>query len=372
MAAPYTLFKRNDSGVYYVRFRDRAGRRMTAQSTGCTRKRDAEEWAAAQFRSNGYDRPQKRMSFASYAADWWIPEKCPYIRQRRTEGKSLSSGYVTANRGLLENYILPEFGSMKLDAITRADIEDWKVKLFESGSLAAATVNHALKVLKLMMKEAYRREVIPGNPADLVRNVSGPAKERTALSLNQARALFAERNAWRDLRHYALNLAAFSTGARLGELQALQWQHVHEDYIAITQSWDRQQKRFKEPKWDSRRVIPIPAFTRAILDELRVVSPYTADDDLVFYTANRGSPMDPHEVNKQLRAAMATAELDIDFTFHGWRHTYVSLLRTTVDDTKLMMLTRHKSEALVDRYTHMAIEHFDDVRQSQADWLASG
>jgi integrase len=367
MPAPYTLFKRGKT--WYVQFRDAAGNRTTAKSTGCARKDDAQDWAAEEFRKHGYNKPSKRITFAEYAENWWVPGKCPYTRRRRAEGKELSAGYVAANRGLLQTHIIPEFGKRRLDEITRAQIEDWKVKLFETSGRAAETVNHALKVLKLMLREAYRREIIRGNPGDLVGAVSGPSKERVALTLKQARTLLGDRKHWPDFRHYVLNLTAFTTGARLGELQALQWQNVHEDYIAIVQSWDRRTKTFKEPKWGSNRVVPIPDYTRKAMDELRRSTGHGKPSDLVFPSAN-GTPMDPHEVNKKLRDGVASAKIKVDFTFHGWRHTYVSLLRTAVDDTKLMMLTRHKSQALVERYTHQQIEHFSDVRDIQNDWLS--
>ncbi len=172
-----------------------------------------------------------------------------YVRRRRAEGMKLSDGYIAANHGLLKNHILPAFENRRLDAITRAQIEDWKLDLFENSGLSAETVNHALKVLKIMMREAYRREIIRGNPA--AGQVSGPAKVRIVLTLEQAQAAFEKREHWADLRHYALNLTAFTTGARMGELQALKWQHVHEGYISIVQAWDRRLKTTKDPKWNS-------------------------------------------------------------------------------------------------------------------------
>lgn len=189
------------------------------------------------------------------------------------------------------------------------------------------------------MREAYRREIIKGNPADLVSQVSGPAKERVALTLPQARAVFESHENWADLRHYGINLTAFTTGARMGELQGLEWQHVHDDYISIVQAWDRRLKQVKDPKWNSRRVIPIRHYTKAVLDELRSMSPYSSPEDFVFYTANRESPMDPHEINQKLKSALKAAKVKgVDFTFHGWRHTYVSLLRTEVDETTVRLL----------------------------------
>ena len=367
MAAPYTLFRRG--AYFYVQFRDASGKRLGPRSTGKKLKREAEAWAAEQFRKNAYTQPRGRLTFARYAESWWKPKECAYIRRRRAEGRTLSEGYVAACRGLLENHILPYFRDVRLDKISRGQIEDWKVKLFEESGRAAETVNHALMVLKIMLREAYRRETIPGNPADLVSGVSGPKKVRTALTLEHARLVFENRSRWPDLRHFALNLLGFTTGARLGELQALKWRNAAHDHITIVEAWDRRLKEYKAPKWDSKRVVPIPRYTQAVLREWRHISPFAEETDLVFPSIHGDRPVNPHEVNRVLRHVVKDVGLDTDFTFHGWRHTYVTLLRTTVDDTKLRMLTRHRSEELVDRYTHLDVDRFKDVTAAQDEWL---
>lgn len=140
MPAPYRLFKRSNSPYWYVQFRDADGSRTTAKSSGERLKKDAEDWAAEQFRTHGYQKPPKRIKFGEYAEDWWKPDKCRYVRRRRAEGMNLSDGYIAAARGLLENHILPTFKNRTLASISRSQIEDWKLDLFENSGLAPQTV----------------------------------------------------------------------------------------------------------------------------------------------------------------------------------------------------------------------------------------
>ena len=368
MAEPFTLFKRNE--VYYARFRNADGTRTAPRSTGCKRKKDAQSWATEQLKQERLSKPSGKKTFAEYAEPWWDNDTCFYVRRRRSEGHELSETYLAANRGLVKNHLVPTFGKTPLEKITRKSIEAWKIKLFESKKISAATINHALKVLKLMLQEAYRDEIIVGNPAGLVSQVKGNSEERVSLTLEEAQKVLIDPEKWRDFRHYVLNLVAFTTGARLGELQALTWQYVFETYIRIEHGWERKTKTLKDPKWRSVRSIPIPRYTSERLTELKKQTPYGEPTDFVFATANRNTPLEAHEVNNHLKAVLKAAEISKKFTFHGWRHTYVTLLRTNVDDITLRHLTRHKSDAMVERYTHLDGATLTKVTQAQKEWFA--
>jgi len=256
---PYNIYKRLTTNkgkfIYYVQFYDEAGNRMTARSSGQTNKGAAENWAIELLRK-GIILSEKNITFVQYAQDWWIWEKCQYVKGRLTRGASLSRAYVDTMRSYLIKHILPTFGGKKLNKITTKMIESWLMDLREKpGRLGVPlnhiTVNHCLKCLKVMLKEAKRLGYLHTNPAEEIRRLSEKPKGRSILRIDEVKELFLDDNIDRvwdgDLFHYTLNLTTASTGMRMGEIQALMVQNVHEGHISILYSWDRKYG-LKEPK----------------------------------------------------------------------------------------------------------------------------
>ena len=86
MYKQYTLFKRPSKKygyVWYCRFRDENGNRLTAVSTNQTSKGAAENWTIQQL-ANGMVR--KDIRFATYAQAFWNYDKCTYIQGKLARG----------------------------------------------------------------------------------------------------------------------------------------------------------------------------------------------------------------------------------------------------------------------------------------------
>jgi hypothetical protein len=49
-------------------------------------------------------------TFASWARDWRVPGRCPYVTEKEANGFTISPRYVELRRAYLDNYLLPEFG----------------------------------------------------------------------------------------------------------------------------------------------------------------------------------------------------------------------------------------------------------------------
>ncbi len=287
---PYNLYKRattrNNKYIYYCQFYDESGNRMTAMSTGQTSKTAAEIWAIEQLKK-GIITTNKNITFAQYAQDWWLWEKCKYVKGKRVRGSDISRDYVDSMRSYLQNHILLEFGNKKLQKITTKMIENWILKLREKPSkfgqfLTATTVNHCLKTFKIMLKEAKRLGYLQNDPAESVKRLKETPKTRDIFTINEIRELFTDDNikkVWDgDLVHFCLNLLSASTGMRMGEIQALMIKHLHKNYVGIFHGWSRKYG-LKNPKWRSEREIPIPSKTSAYLQELISISPYRDADD---------------------------------------------------------------------------------------------
>jgi integrase len=257
---PFHLYKRPTKKpgkyIYYVQFFDEAGNRMTARSTGQTSKAAAETWAVEELKK-GLVKTQRNILFSQYAEDWWIWDKCSYIKGRIARGATLSRSYTDSMRTYLTLHILPYFGNKKLQNITPKMIEDWIMKLREKPGktgdpLSHTTVNHCLTCLKIMLKEAVRLDYIYKSPAASITQLRESPKEKSILTVDEVMELFREDEIDRiwegDIRHYTINILAASTGMRMGEIQALMRQFVHDNYIGVflhLGSQIRPQKRSK-------------------------------------------------------------------------------------------------------------------------------
>ena len=67
-------------------------------------------------------------------------------------------------------------------------------------------------------------------------------------------------------------------------------------------------KTVKDPKWNSKRVIPIPDYTRAVLDELKVETNFRGTS--VIQEALKDGWLEPHQVQNKPLAQALSLELD--------------------------------------------------------------
>ena len=65
-------------------------------------------------------------------------------------------------------------------------------------------------------------------------------KNRGMLTLSEIKELFSDISLWSDNYFiYTMNLLAVSTGMRLGEIQALRVENIHDEYIHVCYSYER-------------------------------------------------------------------------------------------------------------------------------------
>ena len=374
MHRPYTMFKRKmtHGAIFYVMFRDYQGKRMTAVSSKQTSRAAAESWALAQIEGGKVPASSAgNITLKQFSANFFVWDKCDYIKRRLAEGKSIGRTYAEGRRQYIVKFILPTFGKMKLSEITRPAVEKWRMKLLDDG-LAAGTVNSILTVLKLMLREARDADLIPRNPAEAVGMFKAKPADRGILTNTEVKKLFDEKRIGKlwagDRRMFTVHLVLASTGLRLGELQALQIGDVQTDHIAVVHAWERK-AGLKAPKWDSARVVPLPAKTALHLREIIEASRFKDDPaSLVFYGRTAHTPMAQSFISAALHNALAAMKIPEaerrrrGIVVHSWRRWFNTMLRSGgVEDSKIRALTGHKSPAMTDRYTSFGDEHFKDA-----------
>ena len=280
--------------------------------------------------------------------------------------------------------MLPYFGEKRLSAITVKTIEQWKLSLLEKQTrfkkpMSATSVNHVLRTLKTMYKEAVRISDLSYDPTDAVRFLKENRKEKSFPTIQEIHQLFDKskiQENWNgDLKHYTMNLLAACTGMRLGACQALQNQYVFDGYVQVEHSWARKYG-LTDPKGKSKRCVPIPSKTLCCLKELIEISPYQESDDFIFWGVSGKKPVDQKTISEILYEVFEkigiTEEQRIErnISFHSWRHFFNSYFRTKIPDVKLMKLTGHKSLKMTDHYTHFQLEDFKDVVEIQEDFFS--
>lgn len=375
-AGPYQIVLRKGPDrkpMFYARFRSEDGSLIPWQSTGCTSKTAARAWAA-QKSKRGEGVIRRRFIFSGFAEGWWT-ENHDYVQGRIARGHRLTATYLVVMRGHLQNHVLPCFRDRRLAQITPRQIEEWLLAL-RRGKLSPSTINHALRCLKVMLKEATRQGVIARDPSAFITGLAERPAERGILTALEIRALFDEKRfekVWAgDRKHFTLNLTAASTGLRMGELQALAVGAVYSDYLTVSQSWERRTGLKQGTKTGAGRLVPLPKRTSAQLAALIESSPYQEPGDLVFWGTDRQTPLSPRIILKGLYSALGRIGITSQereerrLTFHSHRHFLNTLLRTArVPDPLVQRVTGHRTQEMTEHYSHFALEDFGEVVKVQ-------
>ena len=293
--------------------------------------------------------PEKELLFSAYAENWWVWDKCDYVKAkllRSEEGKpQISKGYARDRRKDLMNYILPEFGNSRLSNISSARVEKWLFKLTETTTLAHATINHILSCLRIMLSEAKRFGYIHHNPCDSVKSLALNKKARGILTIDEVKKLFsgnALEEIWGgDLLHYTINMLAATTGLRRGSSMAIREENYFGNYIHIEHSYG--DFGLGPTKTRDKIDVPVPK------DDIRYA----------LYAALEKIGIKEEERKER------------NIVFHSWRHFFNTYCRRlNIPDPKIQKVTVHKTIGMLDNYTHFEVEDFEEVMKAQEMLLA--
>ena len=313
-------------------------------------RRLREEWRA-EIRAGANQEELERMTFRAYA-NGWLDGRLPRVKD------STSEWYAS----VLDLHVLPTFGDLYLDVITKRDIERWQ----KESSLQArpATANGWLAVVKMIMGEAsvdYRFR----DPSVRVKPLPTHDIEprRFALTvLETSRLLTVVREQWPE--HYPLLLLLTLTGMRWGEATALKWSDIDEEEGGIRVVKAHRRGRVSTTKTGRSRVYPLhEIFSEALkahrgrlvaaqhpgLREGWVFAVRSARDK------EKASLPTPKSWSKLLPKWLAAAEITKHITPHSLRRTDVDLLRLAkVDLVVRQSLVGHATVAMTDHYSTVA------------------
>lgn len=347
----------------YVGLDDAGRRRYLAETVRGTR-REAEQRLAQLISAadSGRIGPTTKATLAELVDAWW--DACTGHLSPHTR-----IGY----RGMLDRYVLPMFGSRRLDKLKPLELERWYARLV-AGDVSASrrplsplTVRKVHTMLSGILSTAVRWGWLTTSPLERVRaprarlkQVSAPEPEEIALAL-EAAAEFDEE------LHAFLRLSA-ALGTRRGETAALHWcdvdlengeVHVHRALAPVEA--DRKQVLEKGTKTHANARLAIDEETVAVLRRFRSVAVQIAlscgvpfDDDGYVFSADpaRRRPRHPDHFGKQwerLRKKLGMEHVRL----HDWRHFQgTELAAAGVPMTVVRDRLRHSNIRTTSMYAH--------------------
>ncbi|MGD0727051.1 MAG: site-specific integrase [Spirochaetia bacterium] len=315
--------------------------------------------------------PAARRTLRDYSADFFIWDRCPRVRELLDEGKSITRRHCYNQRLLLDKHIFKDpIAKRPIGEITRADILSFRGRLARKAPDHLTTANKVLGILKLILRRASFLEDIARDPTAGVGNLKETRKEAGVFTAEELKSLFPliGLGPWRNLQEKNVFLVAASMGLRRGEILALRWRHIDFDreLAHIDEAW-KSRDETGTPKWDKKRVVPLPEVTAAALREFweRRPAQLAGADCLVFCYID-GSRLGATWWTKVFAGAMKKVKLQergkekvgIDARArgikpHSFRHTVATLRRDAGEDpAKIRAALGWTNERTQDGYTH--------------------
>jgi integrase len=240
---------------------------------------------------------------------------------------------------LLAKHILPALGHLTVGDIDHKDIERLHVDMGKTPRRANYVVATVRGLLNFAIKHGLRPAA--SNPARGIKFYREHARERFLSEAEIGAAADAIERAETDgkigpFAAAGLRLALF-TGARSGEITAIQWDHI---------DWPRRLVRLPDSKTNEPRTIHLSDAALEVLKTVHRVGPY------VIAGAMPGEPF--KNLSRSWIVARAYAGLG-DVRLHDLRHSYASLAAGRGVPLQMIgKLLGHKVTATTARYAHLA------------------
>jgi len=333
------------------------------------RRRSLLRWRSA----NISNRPTKTVS---ELADEW--------QQKRVDCATFTRGTLMQHRNHIEHFIKPELGSIRVDAVTISIVEKAAAAWAERPRMSPKTSNKVLTTLTGIFAMAKRYDLRRDNPAQDALRLKVATKDDHGSSVvpdmvytkDEIGKLIEATEP--GSRESSLVMTLAFTGLRIGELLALDWDHVDlkegklSVRFSLADSDSNEEPLFQVPKTpESKRTIPLP---QELVTQLRLwrMCCQRSERKLVFAT-EEGQPYSRKAMTLILTRVINKAGVK-RLTPHGFRHTFASLLLADkVPIPEVSHLMGHKNpQVTLTVYSHFVRQETGAVQNLAASILGSG
>ncbi|MCB1099534.1 MAG: tyrosine-type recombinase/integrase [Verrucomicrobiae bacterium] len=248
---------------------------------------------------------------------------------------------------------LGENRNRPIETITETDVLKFRKSLL--GNESEATINHAIKTLRMAFHTARRRGLISDNPVEDIKPLKTQPSNRRPITVDELSKILAVADAeWRSLI-----LFGFYTGQRLGDLALLQWTDIDLDAGEIRLFTRKTKRAMKCPistrlrehllSFDERIGAIHPRAYEIVTREGRTGTLSRQFYDLMTdanFVPARSRKKIPHRANNKRGLS--------PISFHSLRHTATSLLKNAgVSSSVVEELIGHDSSEINRIYTHI-------------------
>ena len=368
------ITKKDGSIVYranvYLGVDKVTGKDVKTSITGRTKKEVKQKTKEAEitFLQNGSTRFQASniTTYKELASLWWESYK-----------HTVKPNTQLNVRRLLDNHILPLFGSYKLDKLTTPLIQNIVNKLAdktnkgEEGAFLYYDSLHALN--KRILQYGVVMQAIPFNPAReviLPRNTQKAKREKIKHFDNHELKKFLDYldslnlNKFRYYYENTLYKFLLATGCRINEALALSWSDIDLDnaIVHITKTLNYKQETNSPKSKSSLRDIDIDQATVSMLKQYKRRQVQEAwqlgrSETVVFSDFIHEYPNN-RTLQTRLRTHFKRAKVT-NIGFHGFRHTHASLLLNSgIPYKELQHRLGHSTLSMtMDIYSHLSKEN---------------
>jgi integrase len=343
--------RRLPSGRYQARYTGPDGGEHKAPATFAA-KIDAEAWLTDRRREIDADlwnpnagKPPEKVAFSTYAAGW--------LASRQVAGRAIKTRTREHYEKLLDDHLVPAFGTRQVSAITPTDVREWYGKTLADRPTLRS---HAYSLLRTIMGSAVNDELIDANPC----RITGAGRASRVHKIKPASVdeLATLTNAMPEKLRLMVTLASWCA-LRFGETIELRRGDVDlsDEVIRIRRAAVRTRSGGYDvttPKSDAgvRDVAIPPHIIPAIEDHLaRYVG---GRPDSLLFRADHGGHLQPSTVQRHWYKARAAAGRG-DLRWHDLRHSGAVLAAATgATLAELMARLGHSTPQAAMRYQHAA------------------
>lgn len=368
--SPFLLFKRGN--IFYAKFWDETTQRYSlVRSTGILDDgkgscRVAASQEAQRLLQQGLVKSASgEEKVLDFLTKWWNRTNLPITNQYRND-----------NLKRIHRLKDSPLGNLKVKHLRNEHLNQTITWLLERGT-GTRSAQITLQAVTIPLRDAREDGLISFDPKP--KKIPHKRKEKGSLTMEEVRRLLeVPFEAVSDPRVYVGVLLGVLCGLRRSEAVALQWNDIDlERGVLQVRRAFTEEDGLKEPKTKgSRRTIELIQPLRERLQRYRDWTPCPEAEQFVLFGIPEGSrveaesrfprrwhpqgdsPMDPQRLTSGFWEILPLIGISPEegkkrgLSFHGLRHTFVTLLVERVGAVPAMLLTGHVQLSTLQRYSH--------------------
>ena len=321
------------------------------QSKRFLRKTDADRWYNEQLRKkqlieSGLEEEVFSETFKSFAEKW--------MSSRKANGQPRSSYRQEISR--MEKYLYPVFGHRILETIHTREWDQFLNSLVTGEGLSPATKNRIRSMISKLYNDAIRMAAASRNPISIIPKAKEKMKTWDYLSTQEECSRYLESAKLAGSSFYLFAYLALNTGARLGEILALENRDIDlvQRRIRIWRIYEQATNQVHErTKSNSERWLGInESLLNALTEHLRKTEFNAPGDALI--VNSEGRRLDEYTMRRLHWKTCERADIR-RIRIHDLRHTFAShYIMASGSLAELQGLLGHSTPMMTLKYAHLA------------------